>query len=160
MRAGLTADASLQAFVMPQLVQGIAMSLFFVSMLTISLDGLPPGKVPAASGLSNFLRIIAGSFATSLTTTFWDRRGALHQAHLSESITVFDPAYRQSLAQLHSLGLGDQAAAGVMTRGLVGQGYLLSSLDLFYLSGWLVLAMIPLCWMVRRPASGAGAAGE
>jgi MFS transporter, DHA2 family, multidrug resistance protein len=104
--------------------------------------------------LSNFLRITAGSFATSLTTTFWDRREALHQTRLADTISVYAPAYQHSLAQLHQLGLNDLTAAGAMTRSLVGQSYLLSSLDLFYLSGWLCVALIPLCFLVRRPASG------
>jgi len=157
MRARFTADASFMAFVLPQLVQGMAMGVFFVSMLAISLDRLPPEKVPAASGLSNFLRIVAGGFATSIFTTFWDRREALHQSRLTELVTPYDPAYVQSLSQLHALGLNDQAAAGFMTRGVIGQGYLLSSLDLFYLSGWLALILIPMCWMVPRPAGAAKA---
>jgi DHA2 family multidrug resistance protein len=37
---------------------------------------------------------------------------------------------------------------------MVGQSYLLSSLDLFYLSAWLCVALIPLCFLVRRPAGG------
>jgi len=154
MRAGLTADASFLAFVAPQLVQGFAMGLFFVTMLAVIFDGLPPHKIPAASGLSNFLRITAGSFATSLTTTFWDRREALHQARLADTVTVYTPAYQQSLAQLHLFGMNDQTAAGAMTQTLVGQSYLLSSLDLFYLSAWLCVALIPLCFLVRRPAGG------
>ena len=60
MRAALTSDASFIAFMAPQLVQGFAMGLFFVSMLAVIFDGLPPHKIPAASGLSNFLRITAG----------------------------------------------------------------------------------------------------
>jgi DHA2 family multidrug resistance protein len=162
LRVGFTADASFVAFMLPQLVQGLAMGLFFVSMLAISFDGLPPQKVPAASGLNNFLRITAGSFATSLTTTLWDRREALHQSHLAESVNVYAPAYQQSLERLHALGLGDPAAAGAMTQTLVSQGYLLSSLDLFYLSAWLAVVLIPLCWLVRRPAgnSAAPAGGE
>jgi DHA2 family multidrug resistance protein len=158
MRARLTADASFWAFVWPQLVLGIAMGVFFVSMLAISLDRLPPQRLPAASGLSNFLRIVAGGFATSIFTTFWDRREALHQSRLTELVTPYDPAYVQSLSQLHALGLNDQGAAGLLARGVIGQGYLLSSLDLFWLSGWLVLALIPLCWMVPRPASAPAAA--
>ena len=55
---------------MVQLVQGLAMGLFFVTLLAVIFDGLPAHKVPAASGLSNFARITAASFATSLTTTF------------------------------------------------------------------------------------------
>ncbi len=158
MRVRFTADASFMTFVLPQLVQGMAMGVFFVSMLAISLDRLPPEKIPAASGLSNFLRIVAGGFATSIFTTFWDRREALHQSRLTELVTPYDPGYVQSLSQLHALGLNDQAAAGLLTRTVIGQGYLLSSLDLFYLSGCLALILIPLCWMVPRPASATAAA--
>lgn len=158
MRAGLTVDANFIAFVLPQLVQGFAMGLFFVTLLTLIFDGLPPHKIPAASGLSNFLRITAGSFATSLITTFWDRRETFHQARLADTISVYAPAYQQSLTQLHSLGLNNQVAAGAMTQALVEQGYLLSSLDMFYVSGWLCVALIPLCFLIRRPAGDAPAA--
>ena len=157
MRAGLTPDASFLAFVAPQLVQGFAMGLFFVSMLAVIFDGLPQQKIPAASGLSNFLRITASSFATSLTTTFWDRREALHQTRLADAVNVYAPAYQQSLSQLHGFGLTDQAAAGTMAEGLVSQSYLLSSLDLFYISAWLSIALIPVCFLVRRPAPTEGA---
>jgi MFS transporter, DHA2 family, multidrug resistance protein len=153
MRAQLTADASFVAFMAPQLVQGFGMGLFFVSMLAVIFDGLPPHKIPAASGLSNFLRITASSFATSLTTTFWDRREALHQTRLSDAVSVYAPAYQQSLGQMHQFGLTDQAAAGTMTQGLIAQSYLMSSLDLFYVSAWLCLAVLPLCFLVRRPAA-------
>jgi DHA2 family multidrug resistance protein len=154
MRAELTVDASFVAFMAPQLIQGFALGLFFVSLFTVSFDGLPPPRIPAASGLSNFLRITAGSFATSLTTTYWDRREALHQTRLADTINVYAPIYRQSLAQLHQLGMNDQMAAAAMTQSLVGQSYLLSALDLFYLSAWLCVALIPLCFLVRRPAAG------
>ena len=155
MRAGLTSDASFLWFVAPQLVQGMAMGLFFVTLLSVVFDGLPAEKIPAASGLSNFLRITAGSFAISITTTLWDRREALHQARLADTITAYTPAYQQSLAHLHQFGMNDQSAAGAMAQSLVGQSYLLSSLDLFYLSAWLCVALIPLCFLVRRPAVGA-----
>jgi DHA2 family multidrug resistance protein len=154
MRAALTPDAGFFAFMAPQLVQGFAMGLFFVAMLAVIFDGLPPHKIPAASGLSNFLRITAASFATSLTTTFWDRREALHQTRLADTINIYAPAYQHSLAQMHQFGLNDQGAAGAMTQSMVGQSYVLSSLDLFYLSAWLCVALIPLCFLVRRPAAG------
>ncbi len=73
---------------------------------------------------------------------------------LADSVTVYSPVLQQSLAQLHARGLSDQAAAGALTEGLVSQSYLLSSLDIFYLSGWLCLALIPLCFLVPRPAGG------
>jgi DHA2 family multidrug resistance protein len=127
--------------------------------LTISLDGLPPERVPAASGLNNFLRITGGSFATSLATTFWDRREALHQSRLVESLSAYDPGYSSALAQLHAHGFGGSSAAAMVLRQVIAQGYLLSSLDIFYFSGWLVLLLIPLCWLARRPAGGTVAVG-
>jgi MFS transporter, DHA2 family, multidrug resistance protein len=153
MRAQLTADASFVAFMAPQLVQGLAMGLFFVTMLAVIFDGLPADKIPAASGLSNFLRITASSFATSITTTLWDRREILHQSRLAEAGNVYAPAFQHSLAQMHQLGMSDQTAVAAMTQGLIGQSYLLSSLDLFDLSAWLCVALIPLCFLVRRPAA-------
>ncbi|MFI4982250.1 MAG: MFS transporter, partial [Nevskiales bacterium] len=89
--------------------------------------------------------------------TYWDRREALHQSRLVESVTPYDPPFQSAMTQLHSLGLNDQSAAATLMRGVIGQGYLLSSLDIFYFSGWVALLLIPLCWIVRRPASGGGA---
>jgi len=40
---------------------------------------------------------------------------------------------------------------------MIGQSYLLSSLDLFYASAWLSVLMIPLCFLVRRPSAGGAA---
>jgi MFS transporter, DHA2 family, multidrug resistance protein len=154
LRAKLTIDSSFLAFTVPQLVQGLGMGMFFVSLLAVIFDRLPPQKIPAASGLSNFIRIVAAGFATSLTTTFWDRREALHQTRLADAVTVYAPAYQQSLAQLHQLGATDQSAAGALTQGLIGQSYLLSSLDIFYVSAWLCVLLMPLCYLVKRPATG------
>jgi DHA2 family multidrug resistance protein len=157
MRAAYPPDASVWVFVVPLLVQGVAMGMFFVALLTISLDRLPPESVPAASGLNNFLRITSGSFATSLTTTFWDRREALHQSRLVESLSAYDPIYSSTLNQLHAQGFVGDSAAAMVIHQVIGQGYLLSSLDIFYFSGWLVLLLVPLCWLVRRPSGGAAA---
>jgi MFS transporter, DHA2 family, multidrug resistance protein len=156
MRAGLTADSSYLVFVAPQLVQGLAMGMFFVATLAVVFDGLPANKLPLASGLSNFIRITAAGFATALITTFWDRREALHQSRLAENVTQYAPAYQQTLTQMHLFGLSDQSAAGAMTQTLVGQSYLLSSLDLFYVSAWLSVALVPMCYIVRRPAPVGG----
>src|SRR5258707_12348886 len=163
MRAQLTADSSYLIFVLPQLVQGLGMGTFFIAMLAVSFDGLPAHKVPSASGLSNFLRITAAGFATSLITTFWDRREALRPSQLADVVTQYAAADQESLTRLDQLGLGDQVAHGAMTQAMIGQSYLLSSLDLFYASAWLSVLMIPLCFLVRRPAVGgavAVAAGE
>jgi DHA2 family multidrug resistance protein len=157
MRAAYPPDASFWVFVLPLLVQGVALGLFFVALVTISLDGLPPERVPSASGLNNFLRIVGAGFATSITTTYWDRREALHQSRIVESLSAYDPGYSSALAQLHAFGFGGDSAPAAVLRQVIAQGYLLSSLDLFYFSGWLAVLAIPLCWLVRRPMGGGGA---
>jgi DHA2 family multidrug resistance protein len=135
---------------------GIGMATFFVAMVSILLDGLPPQRVPAASGVSNFLRIVASSFATSITTTLWDRREALHQTRLAESSSALSPNLQHALQGLHALGVSDPAAAAILSRGLTGQAYLLSSLDYFWISSVITLASLALVWMVRRPSGGGG----
>lgn len=154
MRARLTAQAGVMDFVIPQLIQGLAMGTFFVAILTIMLDGIEPPRVPAASGLAIFLRTIAASFAASITTTFWDRREAFHQAHLAAGSSVYDAPMQHALTQMQALGLSDSAALAALERQMVGQAYLLSSLDYFWLSSWLTLFMIALVWLARRPHSG------
>jgi DHA2 family multidrug resistance protein len=126
------------------------------------ISGMPPNRVAAATGLSFTLRTLAGSFATSLTTTWWDRREALHQAHLTERLTAFEPVARAALDQLHALGMRGDAAFAVIQRTLVQQAYMLGTNDMFWLWGWILLALIGLTWLTRPPflAGRTAQAGE
>ena len=58
----------------PQFIQGFAVACFFMPLTTITLSGLPPERLAAASSLSNFTRTLAGSIGTSITTTMWTNR--------------------------------------------------------------------------------------
>lgn len=154
LRARLTADASFWDFVLPMLVQGIGMSTFFVSLVAISFDRIEPARIPSASGISNFTRITAGGFAASITTTLWDRREALHQSRLTDATSVYDPAMQQAAQALHQLGVTDLQGYAMILRTLVNQAYLVASIDLFWLSAWLSLAMVGFVWLARRSFSG------
>lgn len=158
MRSGYTADASYVAYMLPLLVQGVAMSMFFVSMLAIALDGVPDARVPSASGLSNFLRITAGAFSTSIVTTLWDRHAALHQSQLASATSLGDPRMQEALLGLKRIGLEGQQALAVLNRSLTSQAYLLSTLDLFWLYGGISLLLVGAVWLTRRPAGVAHAA--
>lgn len=157
MRAGYTTNAGFWDLTMPLLVNGIAMSTFFVSMLTIQLNGIPPEQIPSATGISNFARITCGSFGASLITTAWDRREAVHQSQLADHLTIFSPIYHNAAEILKGLGASDLQVAGAITRQMVQQAYLLAANDLFWISAWLSLAMIPLIWFARRTYGGGGA---
>ena len=156
MRSGYTATASAWDFTLPLLVQGVAMSTFFLAMLTISLDRIPPERIPSATGLSNFTRIVAGSFAASIITTMWDDREALHQGHLAEAVGTGMP-WQMARQTLEALGMTTTQAAAAVTRQLVQQAYLLASTDLFRLSAWLSAALVVMVWFTRRPAASGAA---
>ncbi len=157
MRANLTADASFFAFMLPLLVQGIAMATFFLAMITILLDGVSPQRIPLASGLSNFARITAGGFAASMVTTLWDRREAFHQARMADLTTSFNPALTQVLGGLRRLGIPDLGAKASIVRVMTGQAYLQAANDIFWVSGWTCFILIGMVWLCRRAKSGGGA---
>jgi len=157
MRARFTNDASFLDFTLPLLVQGIAMATFFLAMITILLDGVPPQKIPLASGLSNFARITGGGFAASIVTTLWDRREALHQSRLTDQTTIFTPGLSQVVKSLHSFGFSNLAGQASVARTITGQAYLLAADDIFWASGWICLVLIGMVWLCRRSVSGGGA---
>ena len=94
MRSRFDTSADFVTLMIPTIVQGAAMSMFFIPLITLSMSGLAPERIPAASGLFNFSRLLAGSFGTSIATTFWDRRATLHHAQLVDHVTRFDPQSR------------------------------------------------------------------
>src|SRR3546814_17767389 len=73
MRAGYTTNAGVWDLTMPLLVNGVAMSTFFVSMLTIQLNGIPQEQIPSATGISHFPSITSGDFGSSPILTSWDK---------------------------------------------------------------------------------------
>jgi DHA2 family multidrug resistance protein len=156
LRAQLNSQAAFGDFVIPMLFQGVGMGFFFVSVITLQLDGIPPQQVPAATGLTNFLRITAAAFATSIATTSWDNRALLHQGRLAEASSIYDPKLQHSLETLQGAGLSEDQAVGVLTRGLIEQSYMLSALEIFWISTWVVLALVPAIWIARRPRIASG----
>jgi MFS transporter, DHA2 family, multidrug resistance protein len=158
LRAMLNSQASLLDFILPMLLQGAGVAFFFVSVISITLDGITPQRMPAATSISNFLRIVAAAFATSISTTVWDNRASLHQSRLAEASSAFDPKLQQALSGLHDLGLTDQQSIAMLMRGVTQQAYTLSSIDYFYVSTWVAVLLAGLVWFTRRPQVASGMA--
>ena len=157
MRSNFNTQVDFATIMVPTIVQGAAMAFFFIPLVTITLAGISPQQMPAASGLSNFTRITAGAFGTSLSTTLWDHRATLHHAQLAEHITAYDPATTQALANLQSSGMpADQALASI-NRLVDQQAALLSATDIFYMSAMLFLTLIAVVWLSKPAAAAASA---
>jgi len=158
MRSNFNTSADFSTLMLPTIVQGAAMAVFFIPLVTLSLSGLSPERIPSASGLFNFARITAGSFGTSITTTFWDHRASLHHAQLVEHMRADDPVTSQALAALQSGGASAQQGYAMLNRMVDQQAFMLSANDMFYVSAALFLALIAVVWLAR-PERGAAPAG-
>jgi DHA2 family multidrug resistance protein len=156
LRSLFTSDVDFTALVIPMMVQGLAMSVFFVSMVTLALNGIPGPQVPQATGLYNFSRITAGSFAASVVTTAWDRSAALHQTRLSETMGALDPNFTSALAKLQGAGLTSLQSVGAVTNQVVSQAYLLATIDIFRVCAILMVLLAPVVWITRKSLSGGG----
>jgi len=149
MRSWFSTDADLATILMPSLLQGIGMAFFFLPLMSLSFAGLPPEKLAAASGMSNFLRISAGSFGTSITTTLWDERATMHHAHMAEAIHPGSPAATHTLDTLRSLGAGGDQSLAVVTRAIDQQAFTMAANDIYLVSSLLYLGLIVLVWQAR-----------
>ncbi len=149
MRSQFNVQAPVMTILIPTLLQGGAMAFFFIPLQAIIFSGLKPEEMPAASGLSNFVRITAGAFGTSLFTTLWESRAVMHHAHLSEAVNRGNDSAVQALAQLGAAGQTPQQAAATLNRLLDQQAYTMAVTDVFYLSAALFIALIGLVWLTQ-----------
>ena len=157
MRSQFSTDSTPQAVLIPIIIQGLALATFFIPLVTITLSGLPPEKLPAASGLSNFARITAGAIGTSVSTTAWEHRAALHHAELSEHLNGGNEVFNQAMNTLSERGLSQVQSLSLVDRLVSQQAFTMSADDIFLASAILFLLMIPLVWLARqakRPDGG------
>ena len=163
MRSLFNTQADFGTIMIPTVVQGIATACFFIPLMTITLSGLAPERIPAASGLTNFARITAGAFGTSISTTLWESRAAMHHAQLAESVNPGNQAAQATLSGLAAQGLSPDQALAYVNRLVDQQAFMLAANDLFWLSAGLFLLLIPLVWLshpMRGPASAEAAAAH
>src|SRR5664279_2159881 len=159
MRALFNVQVDMATLMVPTILQGAAVACFFIPLVSITLSGLPPDRIPSASGLSNFARITAGAFGTSISTTLWDDRATMHHAHLAESINVGNLAATQTLDSLKGLGLDPAQSLATVDRLINAQAYVLAADDIFYASAVIFLLLAPLLWMTRPRPGGMSDAG-
>jgi len=160
MRSNFNTNASFSVIMVPTVIQGVAMALFFIPLMTITLTGITPDRIPAASGLSNFVRITAGAFGTSIATTVWENRAILHHAQLVDSISMGNNAATGILGGLASSGLTSEQALAQMNRLVDQQAFMLAANDVFYASAIMFMLLIPLVWLAHAPAKGAGGGAD
>ena len=155
MRSRFTPQVSEWAIMVPTFIQGAAVACLFTPLLSVIVSGLDPSRIPAATGLSNFVRITAGAFGTSITTTLWDNRATLHHAHLAEVFTTANPNVAEATSAIGALGLDGQQTAALLNRFVDQQAFARAADDIFLGSALLFVALIALVWFARPARTGA-----
>jgi DHA2 family multidrug resistance protein len=158
MRSKFNTEADFATIMVPTLIQGIAMAFFFIPLVSLTLSEIPHERMPSASGVSNFARITAGSFGTSIATTVWQDRATLHHAQLAEAVNQGSAATNATLSGLASAGLSTEQALASVNRLVDQQAYMLAASDVFYASALIFLALIPLVFLGRHHKAGATSA--
>ncbi|MDH0048953.1 DHA2 family efflux MFS transporter permease subunit [Comamonas terrigena] len=158
MRSHFTIETDFFHILIPTLIQGVAMAFFFIPLTTITLSGLTPDRIPAAAGLSNFVRITAGAMGTSIATTLWDSRATMHHVHLTETLVQGQGTFAITLNQLQAAGMTQEQALAQINRLIDQQAFTLAANDIFWASSMLFLVLIVLIWLTKRPVGHAGAA--
>jgi len=156
MRSKYVIEIDTWHLVLPTLLQGIPMALFFVPLTAIILSGQPPQRIPAAAGLSNFARVFCGAVGTSLASAEWSNRTILHHVRLTEQASVDNPLFNQQIDSTQSLlHLNTQSAYTLFDFTVNTQAAMLGLDDIFYISAIIFILIIPLIW-ITRPAKGGG----
>ncbi|RFO98924.1 MFS transporter [Rhodoferax lacus] len=147
MRSNFNTQADFGTLMVPTLIQGIALACFFIPLTSITLGGIAPDKIAAASGLSSFARIVGGSFGTSVAITLWQDRAALHHAQLAELINRGSVATNSTLSNFAAAGMDSAQALSQINRMIDQQAFTLAANDVFYGSSVIFMLLIPLIWL-------------
>lgn len=160
-RFNLSLDFEIIAF--SRIVMGLAMSMIFIPLASMAFVTIPKEDLGNATSIFNLLRNIAGSFGVAFMTTLLARRAQFHQFRFSESLNPFDARYQfgvQKAIRLLSFqtGFGSQSGAnGLIYQQLLRQSNLFSFNDTSYASVVIVICILPLVFLLKRPKHTDGA---
>ena len=145
-----------------RVLQAAGLAFLFVPINTAAYSYLPREKNNAASGLMNLARNIGGSVGISFVTTMLDRRSQKHLTDLTSHLTSASAQLQATVHGLaHSLvGHGtnpadaQQQAYAVVQNMVERQATMLAYIDNFHTLGYIILAMIPLVFLMKRTKAG------
>jgi DHA2 family multidrug resistance protein len=147
--------------------QAAGLAFLFIPINTLSYNGIPMTKNNDVSGLTNLARNIGGSVGTAFVVTTLARRQQFHQNRLGSSISQSDGNLQNQLNSLGrylvehggravSLAQGKAMAQGSIYGQFLRQCTMLAYLDVIKVLAILMLALIPLVFLMQRPRRGKG----
>jgi DHA2 family multidrug resistance protein len=169
--ARFTLDTGPVQVLLPQILQGLAFGLIFVSISTTAMSTIPRASMQAATGLYNLVRQLGGSLGTAVFVTLVDHNTTTASAHLIRYASPYNPMFvawwRHYQNGLAARGI-DVARARLQALALLGQkinaqAAVVAFNYAFAVMAALFLFCLPLVLLLRRgerteAEAGAGAA--
>jgi MFS transporter, DHA2 family, multidrug resistance protein len=157
--SGFNGQIDFRTAIVGRFIQTLGMPFIFVAVTYAAMAYIPKEQLNNASAMFNLLRNLGGSFGTAFITTMLEWRSQFHQYRLVEHLTPFNPAFPIPLQQMKSfLDLKMGAFAGhtrlaeqAIYLELQRQASLLAFNDVFFLEALVVLALIGIVWIIRKP---------
>ncbi len=141
----------------PALLQGFGLGLIFVPLSTIAYATLDRSRMAEAAGIYSLVRTIGAAVGISIVTTLLAREAQVIWNELGANITPFSHALIEYLRPLH-LTPRDPRAMALVAQQIARQAQMSAMLDVFKLTAWSFVLMLPLVLLLRR-RRGAAKAG-
>lgn len=142
-----TPDVTFVQMAWPTLVTGIFMVMFFVPVTGLAMASVEPDEQANAAGLSNFMRTLAGAFATSLVQSGWSNAMRTNQTELAGAMTHGS----QQLDAATAAGLPSDVATHLLDLVVEGQSVMLATLNMFGVIAICLGFAATIIWLVPKP---------
>ena len=154
-RTHFNTGADFTSIILPQIFLGFAMPFFFIPTQSISLSSVTPEETAGAAGIANFLRVVAGAFATSIMTTAWENDAS---AKRNEMVGVLNQP-NATLDAMTAQGFSPDQALRQL-EGLVQSQAVMLSTNTMYMATAVVFAVAATTiWLAPRPKRAAAPGG-
>ncbi len=166
--AHLTPDTAGGQFVASQLLRGAGQILAFMPLNQASVGAVGMEDAADAAGLYNMARNLGGSLGLALLGVFIDRQTVAHDQSIAASVTANSPLVQARIAAQAAadalqnggdVAAGHQQALAQLAQSVDLQAMVMTYSDCFVVLGFALLAMIPLVFLLRKPAARAGVVG-
>ena len=160
----LTAQDDGGAFVLSQLLTGTGMLLCMMPLNAASVGAVAREDVADAAGLYNMARNLGGSSGLAALGIFIDRRTQMHIALLRDTLNANSPLVQERVAGMAASFLqsgtdpayAHQQALASLAGQIQIQALVMTYSDCFWLSGAVLLGILPLVFLLRKAPANRG----
>lgn len=146
-RMGFTPDVTFLHMAWPTLLTGVFMVMFFVPVTGLAMASVEPHEQATAAGISNFMRTLAGAFATAIVQTGWSNAARENQTELASAMLNGQSALDAASAQ----GVPGNMAVHLLSQVVEGQSVMLATLDMFAAIAACFAIAATLIWFAPKP---------